>query len=325
MSVRSTPQYYKQNRLQQLRGFCYAAQTGSISKAAERLFLSQPSVSLQIQALEREFKTKLFERRGPPDQPHARGTNALRNGRSARRADGQPASHLRRQARHRRNRSPRHRRRRINDSLPFCRGFVKEFVSQYPGIELKLHNVTGRDGLAMIRADEVDFAVGSMIDVPDDIIYNPTFTYDPILITALDHPLGQPQTGHAEGGLAVSAHSSAAASDDLARGRPGVSAAQPDLRRPTRGRRLGGDQEIRRTGARYLGRYEHLPHRARETLAYSARKVLPKTLVRRRAAAWKVLHPPSAALHRRHERRNGEKPAQEGRPQTGRRADVIEG
>src|SRR4051812_43255519 len=59
------PQYYKHNRLAQLRGFCYAAQAGSISKAAERLFLSQPSVSLQIQALEREFKTTLFERRGP--------------------------------------------------------------------------------------------------------------------------------------------------------------------------------------------------------------------------------------------------------------------
>ena len=41
---------YKHNRLQQLRGFCYAAQEGSVSKAAEKMFLSQPSVSLQIQA-----------------------------------------------------------------------------------------------------------------------------------------------------------------------------------------------------------------------------------------------------------------------------------
>lgn len=56
---------YKHNRLQQLRGFCYAAADGSISKAAARMFLSQPSVSLQIQALERELKVVLFERRGP--------------------------------------------------------------------------------------------------------------------------------------------------------------------------------------------------------------------------------------------------------------------
>jgi len=56
---------YKQNRLQQLRGFYYAARTKSISKAAARMQLSQPSVSLQIKALEQELGTQLFERRGP--------------------------------------------------------------------------------------------------------------------------------------------------------------------------------------------------------------------------------------------------------------------
>ena len=34
---------------------------GSISKAADKLFLSQPSVSLQIQALERELDAQLFD------------------------------------------------------------------------------------------------------------------------------------------------------------------------------------------------------------------------------------------------------------------------
>jgi len=57
--------YYKQNRLKQLRAFCHAAQTGSITEAAEDLFLSQPSVTLQIQALERELAITVFERRGP--------------------------------------------------------------------------------------------------------------------------------------------------------------------------------------------------------------------------------------------------------------------
>ena len=41
----------------------------------------------------------------------------------------------------------------------------------------------------MIRNDAVDFAVGSMIEVPDDIRYTPTFRYDPMLILARDHPL----------------------------------------------------------------------------------------------------------------------------------------
>src|SRR2546426_3072109 len=38
---------YKQNRLQQLRGFCAVVETGSVSKAAIRLNLTQPTVSLR--------------------------------------------------------------------------------------------------------------------------------------------------------------------------------------------------------------------------------------------------------------------------------------
>ena len=55
---------YKQNRFQQLRGFCYAAASGSISQAAKRMSLSQPAVSQQIQSLESEMAVVLFVRRG---------------------------------------------------------------------------------------------------------------------------------------------------------------------------------------------------------------------------------------------------------------------
>ena len=53
------------NQLRQLRSFCEAAQSGSFSKAAEILKLSQPTVSLQIQSLEKDLDTILFERSGP--------------------------------------------------------------------------------------------------------------------------------------------------------------------------------------------------------------------------------------------------------------------
>ena len=56
---------YKQNRLQQLKGFCAVVETRSVSRAADRLRLSQPTVSLQIQSLERDLRASLFERRGP--------------------------------------------------------------------------------------------------------------------------------------------------------------------------------------------------------------------------------------------------------------------
>src|SRR5207302_7906333 len=56
---------YKQNRLQQLRGFCAVVEMRSVSKAAVRLHLAQPTISLQVKALENELNTTLFERRGP--------------------------------------------------------------------------------------------------------------------------------------------------------------------------------------------------------------------------------------------------------------------
>ena len=53
------------DRLKQLRAFCHAARLESMSKAAERLDISQPAVSQHIRALEREFARPFFGRRGP--------------------------------------------------------------------------------------------------------------------------------------------------------------------------------------------------------------------------------------------------------------------
>ena len=131
------PSHSTPNRLRQLRAFCHAAQTGSISKAAERLSVSQPSVSLLIKGLEQDLGVLLFERRGPRIELSAAGQVLLET------------------------------------SLPL---------------------VEGMDHLPEVfaaRLGEVDFAVGSMIDVPEDITYQPIFTYDPMLITALDHPLAK--------------------------------------------------------------------------------------------------------------------------------------
>ncbi|MGE5153080.1 MAG: LysR family transcriptional regulator [Bdellovibrio bacteriovorus] len=180
--------HYKQNRLKQLRAFCHAARTGSVSAAADKIFLSQPTVSLQIQALEREFDTILFERRGPkirltPEgqllfqmaEPLVEGMDKLHDAFAVQcgRVDQGVLNIAAGES-------------TILYILPEP---VRTFVESYPGIELRLHNVTGRDGLAMLRADEADLAVGSMLEVPDDIHYRPFVTYRPTLITPLDHPL----------------------------------------------------------------------------------------------------------------------------------------
>ena len=47
-----------------LRAFLAVAETGSFSRAAERVFLSQPAISKRIAALEAELGTRLFDRIG---------------------------------------------------------------------------------------------------------------------------------------------------------------------------------------------------------------------------------------------------------------------
>ena len=189
MSSSNTP-YYKQNRLKQLRAFCMTATCGSISKAAEKLFLSQPSVSLQIQALERELDTILFERRGPSirltpegitlleiSRPLVQGIDSL-NETFTERSGNLDKGELNIAAGE-------------STILYILPDALQKFSRQYPGITIKLHNVTGRDGLAMLRADTADFAVGSMLEVPDDIHYHPIFQFNPVLITPLGHPLSE--------------------------------------------------------------------------------------------------------------------------------------
>ncbi|HEX6832705.1 MAG TPA: LysR family transcriptional regulator substrate-binding protein, partial [Rudaea sp.] len=66
---------------------------------------------------------------------------------------------------------------------------VRDFRDRHPEVRLQLSNVTGKDGLSLLRSDQVDFAFGSMLDVPHDLSYEPVHWFDPMLILPLDHPL----------------------------------------------------------------------------------------------------------------------------------------
>jgi DNA-binding transcriptional LysR family regulator len=179
---------YKQNRLQQLRGFCYAARTKSISKAAEKMSLSQPSVSLQIKALELELGAKLFDRRGPRIELTHDGQRLLELARPLVEAiDGLDESFASlRESPERGTVNVAAGGSTIQYLLP---PFVEKYTREYPQVDLRLHNVTGKAGLTLLRDGDVDFAVGPMFDTPPDIEFHPLVTYEPTLITRGDHPL----------------------------------------------------------------------------------------------------------------------------------------
>jgi DNA-binding transcriptional LysR family regulator len=184
------PFRYKQNRLQQLKGFCAVVETRSVSKAAGRLSLTQPTVSLQVQSLERDLRTTLFERRGPKialtfegellyelARPLVEGLTALEEDFEARRKNvekGKLAIAAGEST--------------IQYVLPRT---VQQFAGEHSGIGLTLHNVTGQQGLQQLRERQVDFCVGPILDTPADIAFEPVVAFDPVLITPLRHPLSR--------------------------------------------------------------------------------------------------------------------------------------
>lgn len=181
---------YKQNRFQQLRGFCYTAATGSISKAAKRMNLSQPAVSQQIQSLENEMAVKLFVRRGSRIELTHDGALLYEMATPL----IEQMEHLDEQFRLRRS--------EVDEGhievaagtstiLYFLPKYVGEFRQAYPKIEVRLHNVTGLEGLEQLRAGLVDFAVGPLMAVPEDIEFHPIVSYEPVVIACLGHPLAR--------------------------------------------------------------------------------------------------------------------------------------
>lgn len=60
-TANTTRFYYKNNIIQQLRGFYHVAQLGSVTKAGEKMGLVQSAISLQIKNLQDDLGVKLFE------------------------------------------------------------------------------------------------------------------------------------------------------------------------------------------------------------------------------------------------------------------------
>lgn len=179
---------YKADRLKPLRAFCQVARLGSVSRAAEALYLSQPAITLQLQALERELGVKLFERVGR---------------RLALTREGDALYELARPLVEGIDRLPAAFREQIKGldggELHVAAGsstilyllpkIVEAYRRAHPDVRLTLHNVTGAGGLDLLRNDGVDLAVGSMLDVPADLDYAPVYRFDPMLIMPRDHPL----------------------------------------------------------------------------------------------------------------------------------------
>jgi DNA-binding transcriptional LysR family regulator len=179
---------YQQNRLQQLRGFYYSALFKSFTKAAKRILRGQPSISLQVKALEREFGVIFFERK-------ANGVKLTDEGEILYRLAAPLVvgiDHLKEEFEEEMGR------RIVNRiviaateglTLYLLGDAVLQYREQFPKIELKILNRSANEIAGLVSSGEVDLGVAAPFRLPPGIRYEEYFTFDTILLTPNDHPL----------------------------------------------------------------------------------------------------------------------------------------
>jgi DNA-binding transcriptional LysR family regulator len=174
-------------------------------------------------------------------------------------------------------------------------------------VQLKILNVTGRDGLKMLRSDEIDFAVGSMLEVPEDIEYKPVVNYDPMLITPLGHPLAEKAASGEEVTLEdVSHYGLILPPSHLSTWRIVKYVFQQNNLTFTVTLEAGGWEVIKKyveLGHGHFHRHRHLHDRQRKAGQHPADQVLPATQLRPGAPARPLHVTAGASLRRNHGKR----------------------
>ena len=180
--------YHKRDRLRQLRAFCHAAQSQSITRAAAHLGITQSAVSMQVRELEHELEAVLFERSGPRISLSPAGEQLFEIAWPLVEAmDGLPAVCTEQPGG------------AISDELRIAAGpgvvgfvlppYIRRFRDENPAVRVSLSTRRVAEALKLLLANEVDLATGAEQFGNDGCIYYPAFTYELVLITSLDHPL----------------------------------------------------------------------------------------------------------------------------------------
>jgi DNA-binding transcriptional LysR family regulator len=172
----------------QLTYFKKVSETGSISRAAEELLITQPAVSKQILALEEELGEKLFDRIGKKmfltragQLLYSRAEKILRSVDEARTAVKDMSAECSGELLI-----------GTSDHISIHRlpGVLKSYITAFPKVDLKLRCHRSETILEMIGNNLLDLGVITLPRVPPQII-SKTIWKDPMSLVFLKgHPLG---------------------------------------------------------------------------------------------------------------------------------------
>jgi DNA-binding transcriptional LysR family regulator len=171
-------------QLVQVEGFLEVARRGSVSRAAEALFITQPTLTARLHGLEKELGTPLFLRTphgmrltdaGRAWIPFAeRALRALFDGREAlEQVMTASAGHL------------------MIAAAPAVSTYVlpellERFVARHPRVEVSVRTGHSEDVVDLVVRDEVQLGLGRTIRHPD-LELRPFHTEELVLVCAPDH------------------------------------------------------------------------------------------------------------------------------------------
>jgi LysR family cys regulon transcriptional activator len=181
--------YYKRNRLQQLKGFYYTAQEGSVTKAAKKMRLNQSTITLQIQTLERDLGAALFIKNARPMKlskdgellyemasEHLKAIDGLYEEFLLRKKGDNKLSKINIAVHH------------IAASYLLPK-YIKEFSEKYPEVTIGIKNIDSQDALKRLQDDELDLIIYPNLEISNQFFAKTFCNFDPILIMKSDHPL----------------------------------------------------------------------------------------------------------------------------------------
>jgi len=175
--------------IQQLKGFYYSVKLGSLTKAAERMSVTQSAVSQQIKSLEEELKVKLFSRIGPrkdltPDgklffdliTPLIQKIEALKTTFTDMKGNQKGTLTIAATTV------------MIMHYLP---PIIKKFTNKYHTVKLTILERRWNEIVSLAESDEIDFGIAPIVNLPQNLSYIKLEPIDRILITSLNHPLAK--------------------------------------------------------------------------------------------------------------------------------------
>ena len=182
--------------LRHLRTLLALKETGSVSMAAKRVYLTQSALSHQIKLMEEQFGLLLFERKSNPLRFTAAGDRLIRLAneilpkvvdaeRELARVKHGDAGQLRIAV-------------ECHTCFDWLMPAMDEFRQHWSLVELDIVSGFHTDPVGLLLSHRADWAIVSDVEQNDDVLFKPLFSYEMVGICSKDHPLANKEVWQAE-------------------------------------------------------------------------------------------------------------------------------